>query len=583
MIANEFNKPGVIMHPRDFTDVDNKASNQEMHKLINKDEFVENLLTKDTPFTPEEIEFLTEKLSSKFWRLNNLYTIKDKHGVKRKLKLNNSQIKVLKKFKHNKKIILKSRQQGISTLFVAYYLDDCIFKPGFEAGIQSYGRDEAEKLSMRAELMWNDMDPHIKKLVGITLNHSEKLEPASEKEKLQGELFLRKNNSSGLYFSNGSILKIGNFRGDTLQGLHVSELGKIAKKFPEKAKELKNGAFQAVSVNNKITIESTAEGKSGLFYKMWVKAQFKSDNNIPLSPLDFQAIFLPWYDDPDCHIFVEQPISNEFKEYFSKLEKELNITIEDSYKWWYVSKSDELEEDMKQEYPSTPEEAFQQSIEGTYYKEEYKNLKVIKGAYDQNLVVYSAWDLGVNDDMSIGFFQFWEEERNGEKILRKKMIGEYYNSGKGLDFYREIFRSISKKYGWEFHNAYVPHDIAVFEMTSSKTRFDRMVELGFKPIKVNKHKVIDGIEATRSFLKECEFDEKCEKAILAIQMYRKKKDEKFDVFLDSPVHDEHSHPADMIRYMAMGCKYTTPSLFYVYDLVKPIQNYDIFKIDGYDI
>lgn len=81
----------------------------------------------------EDREFLETKLSSKFWRLNNLYTIKDKDGTKRILKLNASQTKVLKDYKHNKKIILKSRQQGISTLFVAYYLDSCIFTEGYEA------------------------------------------------------------------------------------------------------------------------------------------------------------------------------------------------------------------------------------------------------------------------------------------------------------------------------------------------------------------------------------------------------------------------------------------------------------------
>ena len=63
---------------------------------------------------------------------------------------------------------------------------------------------------------------------------------------------------------------------------------------PKKAKELKTGAFQAVAKNNIITIESTAEGKSGLFYDMWVKAEQKAILGQELTPLDFQAIFLPY-------------------------------------------------------------------------------------------------------------------------------------------------------------------------------------------------------------------------------------------------------------------------------------------------
>ena len=34
---------------------------------------------------------------------------------------------------------------------------------------------------------------------------------------------------------------------------------------------------------------------------------------------------------------------------------------------WYVKKSDTQLEDMKREYPSTPEEAFEATVEGAYY------------------------------------------------------------------------------------------------------------------------------------------------------------------------------------------------------------------------
>ena len=133
----------------------------------------------------EQQGFINEKLSSKLWRMNNLYVIRDKNGQKRTLKLNASQDKVLTQFRHNKKIILKSRQQGISTLYLAYNLDDCLFKPGYNAGIQSYGLDESDKLSTRARLMWEDLDPNIKGLM---------------------QLDVISDNMKGITFSNGSIL-----------------------------------------------------------------------------------------------------------------------------------------------------------------------------------------------------------------------------------------------------------------------------------------------------------------------------------------------------------------------------------------
>ena len=76
--------------------------------------------------TPEELEYLLTNITSKLWRLDNLYYIKDKYSKIGVMRLNDSQRTVLTKFKHNKKIILKSRQQGISTLYLAYNLDSCL-------------------------------------------------------------------------------------------------------------------------------------------------------------------------------------------------------------------------------------------------------------------------------------------------------------------------------------------------------------------------------------------------------------------------------------------------------------------------
>ncbi len=470
---------------------------------------------------------LTDKLKSKLWRLNNLYYIRNKIGNLILMKLNNSQHKVLSQYKHNKKIILKSRQQGISTLYLAYNLDSCIFNNGIAVGIQSYGQDEAEKLSKRAQLMWDKFPEELKELLGLTLVT---------------------NNSKGMSFSNGSILKIGNFRGDTLQALHVSELAKIANKYPEKARELKTGAFQAVSINNKITIESTAEGNSGLFYDMWKQAEARlAITNGNLTSLDFQPIFLSWMEDVDCVLEQYYPESDYTKDYLALLTKN-NIDVSKLTQLqmnWLNGKLDELGPDFNQEYPATPDIAFSQSLEGTYYAQQFKKLKYIENSYDVNLKVHSSFDLGVDDTFAIGFFQKYPDGTI-------KIIGEYMSSGFGLEHYRDIFVSLTKKYGWVHGNTYVPHDISVRELIAAKTRWDALIELGFKPILVRKHKLVDGIEATRQFLKTVQIDKHCTNIIRAIQTYRKKYDKKYNVYLDSPVHDSASHPADMLRYLAMG-------------------------------
>lgn len=475
-------------------------------------------------------EVTLTNLASKYWRLNNLYTIEDKQGVARIMKLNESQKRVLKQYKHNRKIILKSRQQGISTLFLAYNLDSCIFRDHYSAGIQSYGIDEANKLQKRAELMWDKFPEELKKLLNISLTS---------------------NNKKVMEFSNRSILLIGNFRGDTLRSLHISELGKIASKYPEKALELKTGAFQAVATGNKITIESTAEGKSGMFYDMWMKATTR-DPNRELTPLDFQPIFLSWLDDPDCQMSQEYPVDERCQKYIDSVEKELDITITPHQTYWLAAKMDELGNDFDQEYPATPERAFSSSVEGTYYSNEYSKLKIVSASYDPQLVVHSAMDLGMSDTFYIGFFQLKPDNT-------PVIIGEYSNSGYGLEHYRDVYSALAYERGWVFGETFVPHDIMVRELIAGKTRWQAMQQLGFNPTLVKKHKIVDGIEATRQFLKIVEIDESCTGILSSIQNYRKKFDKRLQVFLGTPEHDEFSHAADMLRYMSMGYKYNRPT------------------------
>jgi len=488
------------------------------------------------PQTPKELQdFIDTKLSSKLWRLNNLYTIEDKDGKKRTMRLNPSQMKVLTQFKHTRKIILKSRQQGISTLYLAYNLDSCIFSESFSAGIQSYGLDESSKLQRRADLMWDEFPQAIKTLLDIKL---------------------LTNNNKGMSFSNRSILKIGNFRGDTLQSLHVSELGKIASKFPDKADELKKGAFQSVGKNNKITIESTAEGKSGMFYDMWQAAEMNIKTKKQLGPFDFQPIFLSWMNDPDCTLDHETKPTEDDEKYLAQIEDELDIVLTQTQRWWYAAKKYELGEGFDQEYPATPERAFAQSLEGTYYEHEFKTLNIVKDStdftkqplnYDVNLKVHSAFDLGMNDTFAIGFFQ---KHPDGHI----EIIGEYLNSGHGLQHYKDVFTALTNKFGWAMGQTYVPHDSKVRELIADKTRWQALKELGFSPVLVKKHRLADGIEATRQFLKTARINSKCESILVAIQNYRKKYDNKYKVYLDAPVHDENSHAADMLRYIAMGDK-----------------------------
>ena len=66
-----------------------------------------------------------------------------------------------------------------------------------------------------------------------------------------------------------------------------------------------------------------------------------------------------------------QALPDRLITYFEKLQAKYGITLTDEQKSWYYSKEKTLGDDMKREYPSIPSEAFEQSIEGAYYAQQF--------------------------------------------------------------------------------------------------------------------------------------------------------------------------------------------------------------------
>ena len=100
-----------------------------------------------------------------------------------------------------------------------------------------------------------------------------------------------------------------------------------------------------------------------------------------------------------------------------------------------------------------------------------------------------------------------------------------------------------------------PHDIQVRDFSTGKSRIEVARELGIRFRMVPQLRIDDGIEAARSILPRCYFDEnKCDRLIEALRQYRKDYDEKNKTFRDRPLHDWTSHPADAFRYLALGIR-----------------------------
>lgn len=479
-------------------------------------------------------------MSYKWFRLNVLYCIKDKNGKKIKFEPNQEQEEFYLN-RHKRDIILKARQLGFTTMKMIMDLDECLFNKNFSAGCIAHNLDDAKDIFRnKIKYAYQSISDDQRQLIS-DLGY-ELPKPVTDKD-------------NSYVFDNGSSIKVSvSYRGGTLQSLHVSEFGKICRKFPDKAKEIVTGAFESVAVGNVITIESTAEGREGYFYDYCHDAERLHNLGKKLNELDFKFHFFPWWKRAEYRVDGDYPKSIDG--YFAELKAKFDIELDDQQKAWYAAKKKILGDDIKREYPSTPKEAFEVSIQGAYYATQftaiYNEKRICPSFNNKQAQVYTAWDIGVGDSTSIWFYQ-----KIGNEI---HLIDFYESSGEGLQHYMKVLRD--KKYNYRYH--YAPHDIEnrSFEMGAKSRKqlaaegFDldgdgKKYSIRFQV--VPKKGVDDGIEDVRNMLKRCVFDEdKCAEGIVHLENYRKEWNDKRGCFSDKPLHDSHSHAADAFRYLAVA-------------------------------
>lgn len=159
--------------------------------------------------------------------------------------------------------------------------------------------------------------------------------------------------------------------------------------------------------------------------------------------------------------------------------------------------------------------------------------------YDHFLPVNTAWDLGMDDSMTIWFYQV--------AGLEVHFIDYYESSGEGLAHYAQVLQD--KKYIYGSH--FAPHDISVRELGTGKSRLEVAKSFGINFTVAPKLTVEEGINAVRLILNKCYFDrEKCYRGVQALKNYKKDWDEKNMVFRTQALHNWASHGADAFRVFA---------------------------------
>lgn len=463
------------------------------------------------------------------WRIRNLYTLVTDEGVEMPFVPNDEQLAFADNIWY-RNLILKARQLGFTTLIDVIALDQTIFNANFTAVIIADSKENAEKIFRnKVKRVYERLPELVKQLAPVV-----------------------RETTSEMLFANGSSISVTtSARSGTTNFLHVSEMGKIARKYPEKAREIVTGSFESVPKEGIIVVESTAEGNSGWFHDACIEAFNRQKQKAHETALDWRLHFFPWWTKESYELEPEGvTISDELRRYFDELSLKVGKAISARKRAWWVKKQQTLRDDMKREYPATVHEAFEQSTEGLIYGKEMLVIRTLgrigKVPHRPNIVINTFWDLGVNDINAI-----WLHQRVG---AMNRFIRYIYASNEGMGYYwRELEKFRASVNGvWGEHC--LPHDgdqrIQGYEI---KTRKEILEDCGARNVRIVPRiaDVRTGIDMVKTMLMESEFDEEgCAEGIKALDNYCREWDDARQTWASHPRHDWASNGSDAFRQFA---------------------------------
>jgi phage terminase large subunit len=192
------------------------------------------------------------------------------------------------------------------------------------------------------------------------------------------------------------------------------------------------------------------------------------------------------------------------------------------------------------DYENVWEGKCRSAVEGAIYAGEIRDAleqkRVRPLPYDPLLKVHTVWDLGWNDRMSIGFFQRLHSELRCIEFLEDQF--------KTYDWYAEEI----KRKRYNLGKAFLPHDGKHRNAQTGLSAEEILRKLGLDADASQAPASIEeGIKATRLTFRQMFFDEvKCKALVDHLRRYRRSIPTTTNE-PQSPLHDEHSHAADMLR------------------------------------
>lgn len=188
---------------------------------------------------------------------------------------------------------------------------------------------------------------------------------------------------------------------------------------------------------------------------------------------------------------------------------------------------------------------FEASVRGAYYADQMKflddNDRILDVPHDPALPVTTSWDIGLNDQTVIHYYQ--------QTTAEVRIIDCDVFRNTGLD---NIIKHLNAKpYNYISHIG--PHDLAVRDYSTAKSRLAFAADLGVDFDLAPNLSISDGIQATRNLLPKCVIDRtRCYDSVEALRIYRTEYDDRKGMYRDKPFHGPESDYCDSIRYFAVS-------------------------------
>jgi len=240
--------------------------------------------------------------------------------------INDALEKQLKETGKVRAIILKARQQGISTYCAARVFWKTYYTPYTRSVVMAHDSPTSDNLFSMSKNLIENMDEDVRPKYA-----------RSNAKEIQFE-----HNNAGYRLYTAGSPEAG--RGTTPTIAHLSEVA-----FWQHDEKILAGLFQGISQapGTEVILESTANGASGEFYRLWKGAVEGKNGYVP--------IFVPWFLTSEYRTPVPKGFELTMEE--EELKEEYNLDDEQIF-WRRLKIEESGARKFQQEYPAKPEEAF---------------------------------------------------------------------------------------------------------------------------------------------------------------------------------------------------------------------------------